>query len=244
MMEALLLLRRSFMPVSLPPYPASPNLTWADLEPIYCDLEQRQLDAATVDSFLHDWNVVYEVGREAELRLRIATTQNTADAAAAAKYRAFVTEVSPKVQEAEQRVQHLFLASGLVPTGFEEPLRKMRAETALFREENVPILVQEKQLQQEYSRITGMQTVEWERNAEPLPRLYAMYQNPEREVRERAWHLVTQRQMADRDAINDVWRRSLDVRLQLAANCDLPDYRAYRCQQLGRFDYTPDDASA
>lgn len=230
------------MSVSLPPYPALPDLAWADLESIYRDLERRQFDAATVDSFLHDWNAVYEAGREAELRLRIATTQNTVDTAAADRYRAFVTEVSPKVQEAEERVQRLFLASGVAPADFEEPRRKMRGEAALFREENVQLLVQEKQLQQEYFRITGMQTVEWEGNAEPLPRLYAMYQDPEREVRERAWHLVTQRQLADRDAINDVWRRSLDMRLQLTANCDLPDYRTYRWRQLGRFDYTPDDA--
>lgn len=230
------------MSLSLPPYPAPPNLTWSDLEPIYRDLEQRQLDAATVDSFLFDWNAVYEAGREAELRLRIATTQNTADTAASERYRTFVTDVSSQVQEAEQRIQHLFLTSGLAPAGFEEPVRKMRAEAALFRAENAPLLTEEKQLQQEYSRILGMQTVEWNGDDVPLPRLYPLYQDPQRDVRERAWQLVTQRQLADRDSINDVWCRSLTLRRRLAANCELPDYRTYRWQQLGRFDYTPDDA--
>jgi oligoendopeptidase F len=36
----------------------------------------------------------------------------------------------------------------------------------------------------------------------------------------------------------------LDVRRQLAANAGSPDYRAYRWQQLLRFDYTPEDCAA
>jgi len=42
------------MSISLPPYPAPPDLTWADLEPTYRDLDQRHLDVATVDRFLVD----------------------------------------------------------------------------------------------------------------------------------------------------------------------------------------------
>jgi len=230
------------MSISLPPYPAPPDLTWADLEPIYRDLDQRHLDVATVDRFLVDWNAIFEVGREAEMRLRIATTQNTGDTEAAERYRAFVSDVGSNVQEAEQRIKRRFLASGLAPRGFEEPLRKLRMEADLFREENVALLSQEKKLQQEYSRIVGIQTVEWEGQDIPVPRLFPVYQDPRREVRERAWHVITQRQLADRDGINDVWRRSLELRRELAANCDLPDYRTYRWQQLCRFDYTPDDA--
>jgi oligoendopeptidase F len=47
--------------------------------------------------------------------------------------------------------------------------------------------------------------------------------------------------LQDRDAINDLWTRFLDVRLQLARNAGKPDYRAYRWQELLRLDYTPED---
>jgi len=68
-----------------------------------------------------------------------------------------------------------------------------------------------------------------------------VYQNPDRRLRERAWLLAAQRQLADRDAINALWIKFLDVRRQLAANAGLPNYRAFRWKQMLRFDYTPAD---
>ena len=49
------------------------------------------------------------------------------------------------------------------------------------------------------------------------------------------------RQLADRDAINQLWQQLLAVRLKIAHNAGKPDYRAYRWQEMLRFDYTPAD---
>ncbi len=43
------------------------------------------------------------------------------------------------------------------------------------------------------------------------------------------------------EAINELWVKLLDLRCKIAANAGKPDYRAYRWQQLLRFDYTPED---
>src|SRR5690606_6923453 len=61
--------------------------------------------------------------------------------------------------------------------------------------------------------------------------------------REQAWRLVAERQLADREAINEVWGKLLNLRRTLASNAGRPDYRAYRWQELLRFDYTPEDAN-
>ncbi len=133
------------------------------------------------------------------------------------------------------------LASGLQPEGFEIPLRNMRAEADLFRSENLPLLSEQEKLSKQYDQIIGAQTIQW--NGEDLtPRqLQPVYQEPERDVRERAWRLVSERQLADRRAINDLWHKLLAVRLKIAHNAGKPDYRAYRWQELLRFDYTPAD---
>ncbi|RPJ20246.1 MAG: M3 family oligoendopeptidase, partial [Planctomycetaceae bacterium] len=55
------------------------------------------------------------------------------------------------------------------------------------------------------------------------------------------YRALSDRQLADRDAINALWVQYMDVRRQLAANAGLSSYRDYRWRQLLRFDYTPED---
>ena len=93
----------------------------------------------------------------------------------------------------------------------------------------------------EYDQIIGAQTVEWEGKEATLLQLTPVYQDPDRSRRERAWRLAADRQLADRQRINDLWVTLMDLRRQLAANAGRSDYRAYRWQQLLRFDYTPED---
>ena len=52
-----------------------------------------------------------------------------------------------------------------------------------------------------------------------------------------------ERRLADRAAINQLWKKMLALRVKIAANAGLPDFRAYTWQRLLRFDYTPDDCA-
>ncbi len=47
--------------------------------------------------------------------------------------------------------------------------------------------------------------------------------------------------LEDREAINAVWVRLMDVRRKIYQNAGLPDYREYAWQERLRFDYTPAD---
>jgi oligoendopeptidase F len=83
--------------------------------------------------------------------------------------------------------------------------------------------------------------VDWEGEEITIRQLLPILQEEHRDRRESAWRLSMARQLGDRQAINDLWGRFLELRLQLASNATMPDYRSYRWQQLLRFDYTPED---
>jgi oligoendopeptidase F len=83
--------------------------------------------------------------------------------------------------------------------------------------------------------------VEWAGQEVTLAQLQPVCQNPDRAQREQAWRLAAERQLADREAINELWQDFLGLRRRIAANADLGDYRAYCWQKLLRFDYTPAD---
>ena len=140
---------------------------------------------------------------------------------------------------AEQALKQKLLASGLEPEGFAIPLRNMRAEADLFREENLPLLAEENKLRTEYDKIIGAQTVTWEGQERTVDQMKPVYQDADRARREQAWRLVAERQLADREAINQVWGKLFALRRKMAENAGRPDYRAYRWQEMLRFDYTP-----
>ncbi len=209
----------------------------------YTDLARHPLTAANVSDWLAEWTRVAELAEESFWRLYVAMTTHTDDAEALRRYEWFTGEVQPALQAAEHPLKKKLLDSGLEPPGFAVPLRNMRAEAALFREENLPLLAQEKQLATQWTQITGAHTVEWGGEEVTLYALRPIYQGADRADREAMWNLATDRWRADRDAITDIWRRLLAVRVQIARNAGLPDYRAYRWQQLFRFDYTPEDCA-
>src|SRR5262249_48947715 len=102
----------------------------------------------------------------------------------------------------------------------------------------------EQKLSNEYDTIRGAQTIEWQGQELTIDQIRPVYQSAERAARERAWRLAQARQLQDRAALNELWARLLGLRLQIAANAGSAAYRAYRWQELLRFDYTPVDCAA
>jgi oligoendopeptidase F len=221
--------------------PALLRWSWAEIEPYHKDLAARSLTAANVAEWLADWTALDERITEMYSRLHLATTQNTADKEADERFRSFLDHIQLQVEAAEQKLRKNLLASGLEPDGFQLPLKKMRAEAELFREANLPLLAQERKLAIQYDQIIGAQMVEWEGQQVTISQLRPVYQETDRSKRERAWRLGIGRQLADREAIDELWAQFLELRGQLALNADKRNYREYRWQQLHRFDYTPAD---
>lgn len=227
------------------PSSAAPDFiawTWVDIEPRYAALQSMPVTEHTVEQFLADWTALADRVQELGQRLKVASDANTADTDVAERYQSFVKDISPRVEEAEQRLKEKVLSSGLQPPGMEVPLARMRVEAELFREENLPLLAEEKLLEQEYFKVTGAQTVEWDGKEVPLVQMRAVLEEPDRGRRESAWRLMTERRIKDGPALDDIWSKLLALRRQIAANAGFDDYRAYRWRDLKRFDYRPEDA--
>jgi oligoendopeptidase F len=215
--------------------------SWSKIEPYFIDLAMHPLEAAGIAGWLADWTNLSQLLSETYQRLYVATTVDTTDQQAELRYQAFLNGIYPLAQAANQKLKEKFLDSGLEPDCFAIPLRNMRAEAELFREANLPLLSEEKILNTEYDRIKGNQTVNWQGEELTTMQLQPVYQDPDREMREDAWLMAAARQLSDRQAINELWRKLIYVRQQLASNAGCTDYREYRWREMLRFDYTPQD---
>ena len=227
-------------------FPSDPNTllisNWATYEPYYLDLQSRPVTEKTVQAWLQDWSRLSDCLDELNSRLVVAISANTVDAEAERRYNAFYDEIYPKQKSAEQVLKQKLLESGLEPQGYAIPLRNMRSDADLFREENLPVLAEENKRKTDYDKIAGAQTITWDGQERTIGQMRPVFQNPDRIIREKAWRLVADRQLNDREAINRVWGQLLDLRRKLAKNAGRSGYRAYRWQEMQRFDYTPEDA--
>ena len=219
-------------------------LTWSDYELYYTDLEARQLNEGNILARLDDWSTLAATVDEHYWRLYIATTVNTVDKEAEEQFNQYIEEIQPAAKTAEQALKNKLLASGLSPKSFETALRMMRAEAKIFTEENLPLLAEEQKLVTEYNKLLGSLTVTWKGEERTLAQMFALMYEPDRSIRQPAWEVVIARLLKERKNINKLWEKFVSVRLKIAENADMPDYRAYMWKQRFRFDYSPEDCKS
>ncbi|MEW5941846.1 MAG: M3 family oligoendopeptidase, partial [Chloroflexota bacterium] len=146
--------------------PATPEelaaLAWKDIEPRYRLLVKREVTAANVETWLANWSRLSEVVYEQNNLLAVAVTTNTADKEADKRYQENIDAILTPSRRYEQKLKEKLLASGLTPKGLEIPLRALRAEAELYREDNLPLLAEEQKFNNEYDDIIGAQTVQWD----------------------------------------------------------------------------------
>ena len=118
----------------------------------------------------------------------------------------------PQLASASKALNEKLVRSELEPEGFNVPLRNLRIDLRIFREANLPLQTEESKLGLDYSKVIGAQTVEWEGQEVTLVQLAPVQHDPDREKREQAWKLAMGRRLQDRDALNSLWNKFLDLR--------------------------------
>ena len=161
-------------------------LTWSDYEPFYQELESRLLNNDNIEAWLADWSRVAETADEQYWRLYIATTVDTANPAVEEAFNAYIETIQPAIKIAEQKLKDKLVASGLSPESFETALRRMRAETEIFTEENLPLLAEEQKLVTEYNKLIGSLTVLWDGEERTFWQMRGLLYETDRSVRQRA----------------------------------------------------------
>lgn len=230
--------------------PANLNAaSWPALEPLYSDLINRELHCANcLRRLILDRSELDAAASEAGTELMIAMTCHTDDPSAQRAYLDHVEHVQPKLRqvafELDRKIVNSPYAEGLEQPRYAVLLRDLRASVQLFRPENIPLETELSKLDQQYSEICGAMTVNFRGQERTLSQMAVFYEDVDRATREEAWRLVAERRLADRDRIDAIFDRMVDLRRQVAKNAGKKDFREYAFIARRRFDYTPDDCHA
>jgi len=216
-------------------------MEWAGYEPHFKTLQSLDLTAENVHDWLLGWSALADRLDEQFTRLYVLTTQFTNDETIEKRFNHFVESIQSRARIEEQRLKEKLLASGLQPANFKMGLKKMRAEADIFKEANLELLVEEQKLSAEYNKLLGSQTVLWEGEERTASQMYPLLLEKDPSIREKSWRLTVDVRLKNRSAVNDLWKKFMAVRLKIADNAGLPDYRSYMWAQRFRFDYSPED---
>lgn len=219
---------------------------WETLEPIFSELQTRPINsAADLEKWLRDRSEL-EAALEEDFAWRyIKMTCDTTSEQLLQDFQYFATEIEPKIAPIANELNKKFIASPYTDELDKEKyfvyIRGVKKALELFREENIPLFTQIQVEQQQYQQITGSMSVTLNGKEYTLEQASVFLKDTDRKVRQEAWEAISQRRLQDRDKLDELFNKLLQLRHQVALNAGFSNFRDYMFQSLGRFDYTPED---
>ncbi|HEX8340926.1 MAG TPA: M3 family oligoendopeptidase [Tepidisphaeraceae bacterium] len=222
---------------------------WSQLEPLTKKLlEQTVNSPADLEAWLAAASDFSATVDEFGSRKYIDKSCHTDDEAIEKAYLHFVENIEPRLKPFFFELQKKYLASphraALGDPRYEMLSRKWQADVEVFDERNVPIETQITKIVNEYDKISGAMTVEFDGKTLTLQQLGRYQEVTDRDVRQRAFDTAAQRRQQDSAKIEKLFDDLLPLRQKVAENAGFGDYRAFMWKALKRFDYAPDDCHA
>ena len=212
---------------------------------LFKQLEQREIpDAQALQKWILDWSELSSVLAEESSRRYVAMTCDTKNQAAAEAYEFFVSNIDSVIFEETEKLQKKLIAHknlSDLESEYGNWFRAVRTDLDLFREENIPLETQTNLEIQKYQKITGAMSVQYKGETKTMQQMSPYLQSPNREEREEAWRLLTERRLQDSEALDAAFDKLFSLRIQIAKNSGYENYLEYIFKAKHRFDYTPQD---
>ncbi len=220
--------------------------TWEVLEPYFKELTERPLDTqAALEQWLKDISEVEAAVSEDACWRQIKMTCDTTDPKLEEAFTYFCMEIQPKLQPYADKLNRKLIDSPFT-TQLDKDLyftylRNVKKNIELFREQNIPIQAELSVMQQQYGVIAGKMAIEVNGQEYTLQQAAKFLENHDRNLREEVYRKINERRLQDKDTLNDLYSQLIERRQQVAVNAGFANYRDYKFEELGRFDYTKED---
>jgi len=202
---------------------------------------------AALRNWIFKWSELESVLAEVSSRRYVAMTLNTQDEAAAKAYSDFVENIEPISNEYDDKLNKKLVAHPCfndLKGEFGIWFKSVQVSLDLFDPRNIPLSTEETKAIQDYQKITGGMSVEFDGSVKTLQQVGAYLERTDRDLREKAWRTVWERRLQDKKPLDDAFDKLFQIRNKIAKNAHCKDYIDYIFLAKRRFDYTPDDCKA
>ncbi|MFN5418186.1 MAG: M3 family oligoendopeptidase [Flavobacteriia bacterium] len=221
--------------------------TWEDLSPYVQTL--IDFDISTKESYITF--LAYQSEFDAVLEENAAwryikMTIDTTKEELSQSYSYFVNEIQPKLAPFEDQLNKKIMSSPFVgelskSEDYRIYFRAIKKSIDLFREENIALEAELSDLAQEYGAISGAQLIEYKGEKMTLQKASLFLREQDENVRKEVFELISKRRAEDQQKLDDLFDKLIQKRHQVALNAGYENFRDYKFDALGRFDYTKED---
>ena len=220
--------------------------TWEALEPYFIELADRPLNSEQdLKQWLEDVSEVEAVVGEDAAWRQIRMTCDTENKSLEEAFTYFVMEIQPKMQPFADKLNRKLVDNPYVSTltseAYQVYLRNVRKNIQLFREENISLQADIAIMAQQYGVISSKMSVVVQDQEYTLQQAAKFLENPDRELRKEVYFKIQDRRLEDKDQLNELFANLVHKRDQVGRNAGFANYRDYKFEDLGRFDYKKED---
>ena len=219
--------------------------SWENIEPYVDDLIQRNLSCSScLEKLISDSSNLAEHISETGALLYIGMTCDTENQTKKNDFLNFVENIRPKLSKFSDKLNRRIAehpSVGDLPDRYDLMIRGIKSDIDIFREENIPLGVEQTKLVTKAQGITGGMTVEFEGEERTFPEMKAFLESNNRGMREKAWKSMVSRWMNDSEELSEIFDELIKIRHEIAKNAGFDSYTNYMFKAMHRFDYTVED---
>lgn len=223
---------------------------WSSIEKFYTELTSRSINSS--DEFrvwLKDISELEAVLEEDAAWRYINMTIDTTNEEYSKSYSLFVSEIQPKIAPFENRLNQL-LNDQSYKTEFEKDpaysilFRRIKKSLDLYREENILLFSEVSEESQKFGSFSAAQTIEHKGEQLTMQKAASLLKETDENLRKDVFQKISNRRREDFDKFNTLFDTLLAKRHQIALNAGFDNFRDYKMEAMGRFDYSVHDCEA
>ena len=220
--------------------------TWEALQPFFDELSNRPItDKATLEQWLKDISEIQAVISEDACWRQIRMTCDTTNTAYEEAFTFFCMEIEPHIKPYADQLNRKLMDSPftqeLDTALYATYLRGIQKDIKLFQEKNIALSAELNVLAQQYGSITGKMSIELNGQEYTLQQAAKFLMQSNRALREEVYHKVAARRKQDEVVLDELFNQLIAKRHEVALNAGFANYRDYKFEELGRFDYGVED---
>jgi oligoendopeptidase F len=223
--------------------------SWEDLKSYFDDLLTRDIDSKEkFERWLNDRSELDAVLEEDLAWRYIRMSIETNNEELASSYTFFVTKIQPELAPLDDALNRKFMDSpyrhDYSDSAHQIYFRSIETQVNLFQEKNVSIEAELNELAQKYGAISAAQSIDYLGETMTMQKASQLLKEQDEVVRQTAFDKMVERRRVDTDSLDDLYTQLVTKRHALALNAGFDNFRDYKFQALGRFDYSKEDCFA
>ena len=178
---------------------------------------------------------------EEKAKRYISMTCNTLDQNIQKKYNYFISEIEPVYKKLDFELRKKYIKNKLDNDRYFVLNRSIQTSVDIFRDENIPLEVDDETLKTEYQKIISEETVEYMGEEKTLTQMSPLLLKQDRSLRQEVWEMISRRRLEDGKKLDEILNKMILLREKMAKNAGFQNFRDYMFRVYCRFDYSPDD---